>query len=105
MKKSGVIILMIIIGLVLVGCASSPVTKHYLTDAPYVVMSEINGDSVKTHSITSQVYFGYFGKTTYPSAASVAQAGGITKIATVEYYRAPGILNIWTEYTTIVTGQ
>jgi ABC-type glycerol-3-phosphate transport system substrate-binding protein len=45
-----------------------------------------------------------FGKG-WPTAEKVAKDNGITKIATVEHYSRPGVLYLWTRYTTIVTGE
>jgi hypothetical protein len=46
-----------------------------------------------------------FGKESYPSVEQVAKENGINKIATVEYYYKPGILNLWINFITIVTGE
>ena len=54
---------------------------------------------------TSTVWLGLFGTQTYPAAEKVAKDNGINKIATVERYSKPGILGLWTDYTTIVTGE
>jgi hypothetical protein len=34
-----------------------------------------------------------------------AKENGISKIATVEHYSTLGIFGLWTDYTTIVTGE
>jgi len=88
----------------LTGCASVPQTHG----ARLVqIISNVNADSVKISKLSDTVYLGFFNPkgTTYPSIADTARAGGITKIATVEYYSRSGILWLWTDYTTIVTGQ
>ena len=90
----------------LTGCASVPATSGFMDGKkPITIISTVNTDSQKTGILTETVYLGYFGKSSYPSIADTAKQGGITKIATVEYYLRPGILGIWTEYTTIVTGE
>ena len=90
--------------IMITGCASVP--QYY--NAPMIqVVGNGNVSAVKVSKLTETVYLGLFnpGGTTYPSIADTAKAGAITKIATVEYYSTSGILWLWTDYTTIVTGQ
>jgi hypothetical protein len=92
-------------GMTLASCASSPLTKTVLSREPVQVISRINAVSAKTGELTNKVWLKAFGSRSFPSISEAAKAGGITKIATVEYYTKPGILGIWIEYTTIVTGE
>jgi hypothetical protein len=92
-------------GMTLASCASSPLTKGFYSNVPVQVISEVNGVSSKTGEVSSSVWFGFFGRRSFPSISEAAQEGGITKVATVEYYIKPGILGLWTEYITIVTGE
>jgi hypothetical protein len=90
----------------LAGCASAPARSGFMDgNKPLTIVSTVNTDSDKTGKNTSRVWLGIFGNVTYPSISETAEQGGITKIATVEYYKKPGILNLWTDYTTIVTGE
>jgi len=86
------------------GCASAPETAGTRL---VQVISTANAESVKISKLSEKVFLGFInpGGSTYPSIADTAKAGGITKIATVEYYSRSGILWLWTDYTTIVTGQ
>ena len=54
---------------------------------------------------TSIVWFALFGTENYPPVERVARDNGITKIATVERYSKLGTFGLWTEFTTIVTGE
>jgi hypothetical protein len=102
----GMLGVVLIFGLVLTGCASVPQTSGLMDgNKPVQVISKINGDSSKTGTLSSKVWLGFFGTISFPTIADTAKAGGITKIATVEYYKRPGILGLWTEYITIVTGE
>jgi hypothetical protein len=88
--------------LLVAGCASTPASAflgpgNYYSDT--VAVGEKRGEA------TSRVFLGAFGTESYPSVERVAKENGITKIATVEHYAKRGILCIWTDYTTIVTGQ
>ncbi|MDR2480873.1 MAG: TRL-like family protein [Spirochaetaceae bacterium] len=88
---------------VLAGCASSPASS--LFNGPHPTLSNVNGGSSKTGFASSKVWLSFFGDVSYPTISEAASNGHITKIATVEYYNRPGILFLWTEYTTIVTGE
>jgi len=101
-KVLGIIAVIAMIGLSMASCAS----RNY---APLI---NLNGDYVnstvnvtKTGSATSKIWLGFIGTESFPSVAKVAQDNGIKKIATVEYNIRPGILGLWTEYTTIVSGE
>jgi len=91
--------------LLFVGCASSPLTRNFFSNEPVQVISEINAESTRVSELTNTVWLGFFGTKTFPSIADTAMAGGITRIATVEYYVRPGVLRLWREFTTIVTGH
>jgi hypothetical protein len=99
MKKTfALLVLCVMVGTLAVSCASIFVQHD-------VNFSQVNGDSVKVGQAESRVWLGYFGERSYPTIKEAADNGGITKIATVEYYAKPGILWIWTDYFTIVTGE
>jgi len=104
-SRVGITIALIVIGLSVVGCASAPLTKKGFSNEPVQVVDTVNTDSSKTGTLTERVYLGFIGTRTYPSIADTAKAGGITRIKTVEYYYQKGVFNIWTDYTTIVTGN
>ena len=99
-----VLILILVLSL-LAGCASMPLTENALSNKPIVFISEINADSSKVGVLSDTVYMGFFGLVTFPSIADTAKAGGITRIATVEYYKKSGPFGVYTIYTTIVTGN
>jgi uncharacterized protein YceK len=82
--------------LLLSGCASW--TQH--TPPKYINKESY---SYKMAEQSSRVWFGIFGKRTYPLVADVAIAGGITKITTIEYSVKRGIIS-WV-YTTTITGE
>jgi hypothetical protein len=102
----GLVVGLLAFGLMVAGCASTPARSGFMDGGkPLQVVSTVNTTSSKTGTLTSTVWLGIFGEVTYPTIAAAAQKGGITKIATVEYYVRPGILNLWAEYTTVVTGE
>ncbi|MCL2381635.1 MAG: TRL-like family protein [Treponema sp.] len=101
----GMLVITLVFGMSVVGCASSPLTKRFFSNEPVQVISEINAESTRVSELTNIVWLGAFGSRTFPSIAETARAGGITRIATVEYYVRPGILRLWREFTTIVTGD
>jgi hypothetical protein len=103
MKKLTIVMVAILaICLSVAGCASIPASNLFGPGNYY-------SDTVKTGSIrgeaTSRVWVGLFGKERYPPVERVAKDNGINKLSTVEHYAKPGILGIWTDYTTIVTGE
>ena len=101
----GMLCILSFVTIIIAGCVSVP-TSHAGSRLVQVV-SNANVSSVKISKLEERVYLGFInpGGTTYPSIADTAKAGGITKIATVEYYVRSGFLWIWTDYTTIVSGQ
>jgi hypothetical protein len=111
MKKNrvftaGMLAIVLALGSVVMGCASTPAKSGFADGKrPLTIVSTVNESSAKTASLTTKVWLGLFGTTTFPSIADVAKEGGIQEIATVEYYVRPGILYLWKEYTTIVTGD
>jgi hypothetical protein len=70
-----------------------------------VTLSGINSNSVKVGQAESRIWFTYFGDKSYPTVKEAADSAGITKIATVEYYARLGMLGLWMDYYTIVTGE
>jgi O-antigen/teichoic acid export membrane protein len=98
----GILALLLVLGVILMSCASSPASS--LLSGPHPSMSSINAVSEKTGTASSTVIFG-FGKATFPTITEAANNGGITKIATVEYYSKQIFLTFVVEYTTIVTGE
>jgi hypothetical protein len=102
----GILAIMLVFGLVLSSCASVQATSGFMDgNKPIQIVSTVNGNSSKIGTLSSTVWFRVFGEIGYPTIGDTAKEGGITKIATVEYYVRPGILNLWTEYTTVVTGE
>ena len=101
----GMLCILSFVTIMITGCASVP--QYYQGTALVQVIGNGNVSSIKMSKLTETVYLGFInpGGTTYPSIADTAKAGAITKIATVEYYSTSGILWLWTDYTTIVTGQ
>jgi len=101
MKKL-IIILMTVMTISLVtGCASfnfnSPVGRHaFNTETASIVT---RGEA------TNRVWFSIFGEEFFPTVERIARENNIKKIATVEYSIKPGILMLWMDYTTIVTGE
>jgi len=72
---------------------------------PNPAVSDSGAGIAKKGTASGKVWLGLFGKISYPTIEEAAKSGGIKKIATVEYYNKPGILGLWTDYTTIVTGE
>ena len=99
MKRSfALLVLCVMVGMLTMGCASL-LTRHQVN------LSPVNGDSVRVGQAENKVWLGFIGERNYPSIDQAASAGGITKVATVEHYMRPGILMLWRDYYTIVTGQ
>jgi hypothetical protein len=103
MKKHTIMGVAIVALCVLVaGCAAMPASAMFGPGNFY-------SDTVKTGILrgeaTSRVFFNFFGKESYPPVERVAKENGISKIATVEHYARLGILGIWIDYITIVTGE
>ena len=96
------IVAMVAASLSVMGCASFATSNmlgpgNFFSDS--VNVGEIRGEA------TSRVWLFFFGEESFPSVERVARENGITRIATVERYSRPGILGLWIDYTTIVTGQ
>ncbi|MDR1444950.1 MAG: TRL-like family protein [Treponema sp.] len=90
------------IGLLAAGCASVPASAllgpgNYYSDT--VTVAEKRGEK------TSRVWLSLFGTESYPAVERVAKDNGIKKLATVEHYAKLGIFGLWTDYTTVVTGE
>jgi hypothetical protein len=83
--------------MIFVSCATITSRKAQLSD--------VNGNSIKTGVATGKVWLGIFGDKISPTAEEAAKNGGITKIATIERSIKPGILMLWIDYTTTVTGE
>ena len=98
----GILVMVLVFGIMVVGCASSPAFS--LFKGPHPTLSSVNAISEKTGTASSTVFLG-IGKTTYPTISEAARNGGITKIASVEYYIRPVFFRAVVEYTTIVTGE
>ena len=101
-RFGGILVLLLVFGVILISCASSPASS--LFSGPHPSLSSVNSVSEKEGKASSKVFLG-IGRTTYPTIYEAAKNGGITKIASVEYYRRMIFFNIVTEYTTIVTGE
>jgi len=104
--KTKMLIITLAAAFAFIGCASVPLTKSMMSNEPVQVISKVNTTSAKVGVLTNTVHLGFIGNDkTFPSIAETARSGDITRIATVEYYKRNGIFRLWTEYTTIVTGQ
>jgi len=101
-KFLGIIAIVAIIGFSMTSCASINKLPIYLMQEDYFNSSV---SVVKKGQATGKVWLFIFGKEYFPSAAKVASDNGIRKIASVEYNVRPGILCIWMDYTTIVSGE
>ena len=111
-KKSltGMLFILSFAVIMMTGCASTPQWDSLISSGGIKTIQVIgngNVSSTKMSKLTGTVYLGFISPdgTTYPSIADTAKAGNITKIATVEYYSKLGVLGLWVDYTTIVTGQ
>jgi hypothetical protein len=105
MKKNilwGMLALALAFSTVLVSCATRPAGALF---GPNPAVSDSGASIAKTGTASGKVWLGLFGKVSYPTIEEAAKAGGITKVATVEYYSKLGIFGLWTDYTTIVTGE
>ncbi len=102
MKKFKLVAIVAVVCLIISGCASSAASALL---GPGNYFSDTVAVGVKRGEAKSTVVLGIFGKENYPSVERVARENGITRIATVERYSKPGFLLIWSEYTTIVTGE
>jgi hypothetical protein len=103
MKKLTIMVAAILaMCLLAAGCASTPASALF---GPGNYYSETVQTGIIRGEATSRVYLMLFGTESYPPVERVAKDNGITKIATVEHYAKLGILAIWTDYTTIVTGE
>ena len=99
MKKLIIVLVIALSVFIFAGCASVYVKPTPFISTGTVVMN-LRAEETNT------VWLGMFGKgPTYPLAERVAQQNGINRIATVERYWKPGVFGLWTEYTTVVTGE
>ena len=103
MKKLAIVVLVVMAMSLLAGCAS--VAGGTSLFSGHLIMSQVNGESAKEGVAESRVWLGVFGDKNYPTVSEAAKAGGITKIATVEYYSKMGIFGLFNDYFTIVTGE
>lgn len=103
MKKLTIMtVTIVVLCLLAAGCASIPASAFF---GPGNYYSDTVQTGVNRGEATSRVWFGVFGKESYPPVERVAKDNGVSKIATVEHYAKPGILGFWVDYTTIVTGE
>ena len=95
MKKTVPIVIVVLITLAMVSCAtiSMPVAATGVS-----LGSKVGVASGKT-------IFGVFGKDTNSTIAQAAKNGGITQISTVDFSFNPGFLYIVQTYTCTVTGE
>jgi len=101
-KLLGVIAIVAIIGSSLASCASYNIAPLTNLQGDYF-NSTVN--ITKKGQATNKIWLGFIGTESFPSVVKVAQDAGIKKIATVEYNVRPGILGIWCDFTTIVSGE
>lgn len=99
MKKTfALLVLCVMVATLAISCASMK-SSHMVT------LSGINSNSVKVGQAESRIWLTYFGERSFPTVKEAADKAGITKVASVEYYARLGILGLWTDYYTIVTGE
>jgi hypothetical protein len=101
-KLVGSIVIAAVLVFLVAGCASIPASAML---GPGNFYSDTAKVGEKRGEETGRVYLGIFGKESFPPVERVAKANEIKKIATVEHYAKLGILGIWMDYTTIVTGE
>jgi len=101
-KFIGIIAIIAIIGLSVMSCASYNIAPFINQTGDYFNSSV---SISKQGKATNKIWLGIFGTDSFPSVAKVAQDNSIKKIASVEYTIKPGILCIWMDYTTIVSGE
>ena len=99
-KRFGVIAFVALVGIMSVSCATMnlPMLNHY-GGSDTISVNSLRGEA------TSRVFLGFIGTENFPPAYRVAREAGITNISTIEFFVTPGILWIWADYTTIVTGN
>jgi hypothetical protein len=104
LMKKNVFMAMVVLAVCLLaaGCASYPASAFF---GPGNFYSDTATVGEKRGEAKSRVFLGLFGTEAYPAVERVARENGIAKIATVEHYAKLGILAIWVDYTTIVTGE
>jgi pectin methylesterase-like acyl-CoA thioesterase len=92
----GILALLLVFGVILVGCVSSPRDS-----------SPLNSENTSSERIgtASNTYFISFGEKVYPSTTEAARNGSITKIVSVEYDSIIILWGLYTKYTTIVKGE
>jgi hypothetical protein len=106
--RLGMPVMALVLGMSVIGCASHFATFGFMYGfKPIYTVNTVNIDTapLKIGMLTKKVWFSYFGYATYPTISDTAKQAGISRIATVECYVKPGILGLWTEYTTIVRGK
>jgi hypothetical protein len=104
-RKLVIGMLCLIMGLALLGCAATPVTRNFLTQQPGLYLSEVNAESTRVSELSNTAILGiFFAPRTFPSVAETAQAGNITRIVSVEHFTRIGILGLTVTYYTVVTG-
>ena len=102
-KKLGLVMfaMIAVAGLTFSGCATRAASMLF---GPGNFYSDTTAVTLRGEE-TSRVWLGIFGTEDYPPADRVAKSNGITKIATVQYFSTLGLLGLWSDYTTVVTGE
>ena len=101
MKKFSIILLAVGLVLILSSCATTKTSNlfgpgnYWSGDVPITLVGYE----------TSRVWLGFFGTTSFPPVHEVARNAGITRIAVVEHFTQLGILGLWVDFTTKVSGQ
>jgi hypothetical protein len=112
-NKLLLVMLVCLLALVFGSCASINITALMGVNAPgshvFHARDQVAKNDLiaiqKTGELTSKLWLGFIGEETFPTVAQVAKENGITKIASVEYKIKPGILCLWVEYTTSISGE
>ena len=100
MKKFIIVLAAALAVCIFAGCASNlQGGGNYTWYSTGAVTVTLRGEATNT------VWLGLFGTENFPLAEKVAFDNGINKIATIERTTKLGVLGLWTEYKTVVTGE
>jgi hypothetical protein len=102
MKKFTFILAIVVMCVLMAGCTSINFAPFTSSQGVYV-SSDV--PVTKIGSATSRVYLWIFGGEMFPTVEKVASDNKISRIATVQHVAKPGILLLWIDYTTIVSGN
>jgi len=102
LKRCMYLLIVFALAMVMIGCAAGPAGFF----GPTVYLSGVNANSAREAQMENTVLFGrLFADKTFPTVYETARSGGITRIATVQFYQQSVALGFMTRYVTIVTGE